>query len=51
MCNAGYEDCDGNDDNGCEVNLQNDNRHCGWCGRVCDECCVRGTCATGSLCW
>jgi hypothetical protein len=39
-CAAGFGDCDGNPDNGCEVNLARDPNHCSACGmrraEVCD---------------
>ena len=34
-CNAGFGDCDGNTDNGCETDLQNDASRCGACGTSC----------------
>jgi len=32
QCLPDYADCDANPVNGCEVNIQNDNNHCGRCG-------------------
>ncbi|MBL8602616.1 MAG: hypothetical protein JNK72_11900 [Myxococcales bacterium] len=48
-CAAGFADCDGNADNGCEVNLQADPLHCGVCGTVCSvpnggAVCTNGRC-------
>jgi Cys-rich repeat protein len=34
-CSTGYADCDGNNANGCEVNLKNDVNHCGGCNTPC----------------
>jgi hypothetical protein len=34
-CNAGFESCDGVEDNGCETNTASDARNCGACGRAC----------------
>lgn len=45
-CNAGYANCDGNYNNGCEVNIRTDNFNCGNCGIVCPagKTCVNGAC-------
>lgn len=48
-CDAGFGDCDGDPDNGCETNLGNDPNHCGTCGTVCSNAngstsCSAGTC-------
>jgi hypothetical protein len=54
VCNAGYLDCDGNPDNGCETNGSADINHCGNCGNVCpsspslNAACAAGTCITTS---
>lgn len=34
-CSAGFGNCDGNIANGCEVDTNNSNSHCGGCGMVC----------------
>jgi hypothetical protein len=34
-CGAGFDDCDGNPQNGCETNLGSDPAHCGSCGTAC----------------
>jgi len=34
-CFPGYQDCNGNPVDGCEVNLQNDPHNCGACGNNC----------------
>lgn len=50
ICNPGFADCDDSDYNGCEVNLANDQRHCGSCTTRCNvaagQPCVAGTCLT-----
>jgi len=43
-CDLDYDDCDGNTDNGCEVNLSTDTDHCGSC----DNYCCGGTCTDGA---
>jgi len=48
-CNAGFDNCDGNVANGCEVNLKTDTSHCGTCPTVCTAsngtpACNNGTC-------
>jgi hypothetical protein len=52
-CNAGFDDCDGDPSNGCEVNLKTDLAHCGGCGAACDypnaaESCSNGICTLGA---
>jgi hypothetical protein len=47
-CDAGFEDCDGNVANGCEVNLNADPLHCGACPTVCDSTNGTATCTGGS---
>jgi hypothetical protein len=50
QCNNDFEDCDGMDANGCEVNLDTNAAHCGECGRACGNqnvataTCQNGTC-------
>ncbi|WP_437546453.1 hypothetical protein WME97_42335 [Sorangium sp. So ce367] len=34
-CEAPYADCDGNAENGCEVNTSTDSSHCGGCDELC----------------
>jgi hypothetical protein len=56
-CNAGFQDCDMNPKNGCEVNTQTDPNNCNACGTHCTipngvagcagGACTVGTCATG----
>lgn len=56
VCESGWDDCDGRFDNGCEANLDADERHCGQCGRSCGsggvcnggDCCAQ--CPSGTLC-
>lgn len=45
-CAGGKGDCDGNPDNGCEVDLNSDKNNCGSCGNVCAgrKVCVQGRC-------
>ena len=47
-CNAGWGDCNGNRDDGCETNISSDPKNCGGCGIVCDgiagQACVDGRC-------
>ncbi|MEM7606026.1 MAG: hypothetical protein AAF411_11790 [Myxococcota bacterium] len=44
-CGTGFEDCDGNRSNGCEVSLDS-NANCGMCGRRCasNQTCQAGEC-------
>jgi hypothetical protein len=45
-----YADCDGLRQNGCEIDLQTDNRNCGGCGVSChDYNCVAGSCSAACL--
>ena len=56
-CKEGFADCDGDHENGCEINLQTDDRNCGECDQLCDfpnsssQCdqaiCVINQCADG----
>jgi hypothetical protein len=48
-CEPGFEDCDGDPSNGCEVDLNNDLGNCGSCATVCANdhgptTCNAGTC-------
>jgi hypothetical protein len=49
-CQPGYADCNGRQDDGCEVDLSKDPRNCGTCGLACDlrsgQPCVGGQCVT-----
>ena len=52
-CNSGFKNCDGNDTNGCEVNISNDPMQCGACGAPCvvpnaTAACTNGACTVGS---
>jgi hypothetical protein len=47
-CLSGYQDCDGDAANGCEVDVRTDGRNCGACGRVCRVAGGKGVCASGS---
>jgi hypothetical protein len=35
-CNEGFDDCDGDASNGCEVDISSSIDHCGACGNVCN---------------
>ncbi len=45
-CKTGFEDCDKNPSNGCEINTTTDSNNCGACGKVCENLdgCRWGTC-------
>lgn len=45
-CEAGYADCNGLPDDGCEVDVRIDSRHCGACGNTCSpgQVCADGKC-------
>lgn len=51
-CAAGFDDCDGDPLNGCEVDLVRSAAHCGTCGNVCATApnasprCASSTCST-----
>ncbi len=52
-CPAGTASCNGEGNDGCEVDLRTDDDHCGECGRSCssDQLCRRGEClAVTELC-
>jgi hypothetical protein len=45
FCISGYGNCDGNPNNGCEVNLITDSNNCMSCGKICkSECHCEGGC-------
>lgn len=46
ICRGGFDDCNKNKIDGCEVNLLCDSLHCGACGVKCaaTESCVHGSC-------
>lgn len=35
VCREGFRNCDGNAENGCEVDINGDRANCGACGRAC----------------
>lgn len=52
-CDPGYQDCDGNAINGCEINSQTDVDHCGTCATKCVKAndtpaCNSGVCVVAS---
>jgi hypothetical protein len=47
-CNAGFADCDGLVDNGCEVNTNTNPDHCGGCAAACSKNNGAPTCALGA---
>jgi hypothetical protein len=52
-CMGDYRDCDGDPNNGCEVNITNDPANCGQCGYVCNlpnavSGCANGDCIVSS---
>ncbi len=53
MCNPGFQDCDHNPADGCEINTQNDPNNCGGCGTKCSiangtAACMNGMCVVGT---
>jgi hypothetical protein len=46
-CSPGYENCNGADSDGCEVNLTADPVHCGACSTVCNANNGIATCSAG----
>jgi hypothetical protein len=47
-CQAGYLDCDGQANDGCEVATDSDPQNCGGCGNVCALAHATSTCASGA---
>ncbi len=49
-CTPGYADCDGREANGCEINIEEDRRHCGACDNRCalSDTCDDGECTRGT---
>lgn len=47
-CEAGFGDCNGRADDGCETDLQTTADHCGRCGSTCSggQMCAMGACVT-----
>ncbi len=47
-CEAGYANCDGDPNNGCETDTRSTPTHCGGCGKICEggtrAVCVAGLC-------
>ena len=44
VCEVGYDDCDGNPDNGCETPVLDNPINCGRCGTTCEQDCIKGQC-------
>jgi hypothetical protein len=53
-CDMGFRDCDGQLATGCEVDVDNDPKNCGTCGKTCQNVangspgCTKGQCGVGS---
>jgi hypothetical protein len=48
VCASGFQDCDSNAGNGCEVDIRTDATNCGACGRTCTVMGGTGRCSAGS---
>ena len=48
-CQVGYANCDGDWNNGCEINMTNDENNCGGCNIACGigEKCINSKCGKG----
>lgn len=46
-CSAPFQNCDGDDSNGCETTPATSDLHCGACGRACSPANGTGACANG----
>ncbi|MDF2698001.1 MAG: hypothetical protein K0S65_6384, partial [Labilithrix sp.] len=48
-CSTGWADCNGNPEDGCEINTMSDPQNCGGCGITCNgiagQVCAGGRCA------
>ncbi len=51
VCSSGYNDCDKNSANACEVNLKTDSKNCGACGKQCNSgySCKDGSCIQDTI--
>ncbi|MEZ4405981.1 MAG: hypothetical protein R3A52_05850 [Polyangiales bacterium] len=47
-CDAGFADCDGDPENGCEVDTRTSLLHCGACRAACEVANGTGACAAGA---
>ncbi len=48
VCQAGFANCDGDDSNGCEVNIGASLSHCGRCDQRCAPANATAVCSSGS---
>ncbi len=44
VCQPGFDDCNANASDGCEVDVRTSQAHCGGCGQFCNDTCVMGQC-------
>jgi hypothetical protein len=47
-CNSGFDDCNGNSNDGCEAHVATDVLNCGTCGRVCSSANGSSSCNMGA---
>ncbi|MBW1808306.1 MAG: S8 family serine peptidase [Deltaproteobacteria bacterium] len=47
-CDSGFQNCDSNPDNGCEVEVANDPANCGSCGTICSFDNAHAGCSSGN---
>jgi hypothetical protein len=50
LCAFGTADCDGNPNNGCEINVASDKNNCGACGTVCSAANMASVSCSGGSC-
>jgi hypothetical protein len=49
-CDDGFEDCNGDRTDGCEIDTETDPRNCGACGTTCAGACTPGGCVLETSC-